>query len=74
MAANPAIRPEGGSSLLELLHYAGWRLQVRHGDTVSIRAARDGVEVDAAGASFPAAAGIAFARAMRSGHRRAKEG
>jgi hypothetical protein len=74
MATSPAIRPEGRSFLLELLHYAGWRLQVRHGETVRIHAVRDGVEVDVAGASLPEAAGIAFARAMRSGRRRAREG
>ena len=74
MAANPVIATEGGSFLLELLHYAGWRLQVRDGETVRIHAARDGVEVDAAGASLPEAAGVAFARAMRSGRRRAKAG
>jgi hypothetical protein len=74
MAANPAIRPEGGSFLLQLLHYAGWRLQVRDGETVTVHAARDGVEVDVTGASLAEAAGIAFARAMRSGRRLAKEG
>jgi hypothetical protein len=55
-----------GSLLLELLHYAGWRLQIRKARTVSIRAVRDGVEVHANGSTLPEAAAQTFARAMRS--------
>jgi hypothetical protein len=67
MAANPI--PHGGSLLLELLYFAGWRLQVRNGKTTTVRARRDGVEVEVTGANLEEAAGIAFARAMRSGDR-----
>jgi hypothetical protein len=75
MAAAPAMRSENGDSfLLQLLHYAGWRLRVRNGETVTIRAVRDDVVVDVTGASLPEAAGVAFARAMRSGSGRAKKG
>ena len=63
-----------GSFLLELLHLAGWRLQIRRAPTVSIRAVRDGVEVHASGRSLPEATGVIFARAMRSGWRRARLG
>ena len=73
MAANATIGSEGGSLLLELLHYTGWRLRVSGGETVRIHAVRDGTEVDVIGATLPEAAGLAFARAMRSGRRRAKE-
>ena len=59
-------RPTGGSFLLELLHYAGWRLHVAEGRPVRVRATRDGVELDVVGSSFPEAAGTIFARAMRS--------
>ena len=55
-----------GSFLLELLHYAGWRLTVREADVVRIRAVRDGVDIAASGRSLPEAAGTIFARAMRS--------
>lgn len=56
-----------GSLLLELLHYAGWRLQIRKQGSVSIHAVRDGVEVRANGRSLSEATGAIFARAMRSG-------
>lgn len=55
------------SFLLELLRFAGWRLQVREGKTTTIRAARSGVLVEASGSTLPEAAGRLFARAMRSG-------
>lgn len=55
------------SFLLELLRFAGWRLQVREGETTTIRAARSGVLVEASGSTLPEAAGRLFARAMRSG-------
>lgn len=59
------------SFLLELLTFAGWRLQVREGRPTTIRAARSGVRLEVTGATLPQAAGILFARAMRSGRRRA---
>ena len=58
---------ERESFLLELLHFAGWQLQIRRSAPARIRATRDGVEVDVSGSSLSEAAGIAFARAMRSG-------
>jgi hypothetical protein len=54
------------SFLLELLHFAGWRLQVREGSTTTIRAARSGVLLEASGSTLPEAVGRLFARAMRS--------
>jgi hypothetical protein len=61
----------GGSSLLQLLHFAGWRVEVEDGPEATIRAVRDGVRVEARAPTFPEASGIVFARAMRS---RAKTG
>lgn len=58
-----------GSLLLELLQYAGWRLQIRNTGTVSISAVRDGIEVRANGRSLSEATAKTFARAMRSGRR-----
>jgi hypothetical protein len=55
-----------GSLLLELLHYAGWRFQIRKTGKVSIHAVRDGVEVHANGSTLSEAAAKTFARAMRS--------
>jgi hypothetical protein len=69
MAANPIPHADGGSFLLELLYFAGWQLKVRNGETTTIRARRADVEVEVTGASPEEAAGIAFARAMRSGDR-----
>ena len=66
MTARPESIARGGSFLLELLYYAGWRLQVRDGSPVRIRATRDGVEVAVAASTLSAAAGTVFARAMRS--------
>ena len=57
---------EADSFLLELLRFAGWRLQVRRGDSTTIRATRDDVAVEATERTFPGAAGVVFARAMRS--------
>jgi hypothetical protein len=67
-AASPhsAADPVEGSELLTLLQYAGWRLRVQQGDRVVVHATRDGVVVSARAATLPAAAGVAFARAMRS--------
>lgn len=72
MAAEP-VRLAGGAFLLELLHYAGWQLQIRQ-DIVLIHAARDGVEISVAGASLPEAIQAAFTRAMRSGTRGSEPG
>ena len=55
------------SLLLQLLRYAGWRLEIRNGDAFSIQAARNGVEVRGSGTTFAEAMGKVFARAMRSG-------
>jgi hypothetical protein len=63
-----------GSFLLELLVYAGWQLDVRKGERARVRARRADVELDVTGASLEEAAGIAFARAMRSGGRRPRGG
>jgi hypothetical protein len=62
-----ALLPLGRTSfLLELLHFAGWRLEVRRGETARIRATRADVELDVRGASLDEAAEAVFARAMRS--------
>jgi uncharacterized protein (UPF0261 family) len=66
MAVNLVYRSEGASFLLELLRYAGRRLQIRDGEVVRIHAIRGGVEIDATGSTFSHAADTAFARAMRS--------
>lgn len=63
----------GGSFLLELLHFAGWRLQIRNGETPTIRARRADVELEVSGGSLAEAAGIVFARAMRSSKRKRKD-
>ena len=54
------------SFLLQLLHFAGWQLRIDHGVPTRIRAARDGVHLEVTGSSLAQAAGIMFARAMRS--------
>jgi hypothetical protein len=69
MATNLVEETRGGSFLLELLYFAGWRLQVRDGEAPSIRATRADVELDVSGASLADAAGRLFAQAMRSSHR-----
>ena len=66
MTARPESIARGGSFLLELLYYAGWRLQVRDGSPVRIHATRDGFELDVTASTVSAAAGTVFARAMRS--------
>ena len=66
--ATKLIQASGDRSfLLELLHFAGWRLQVREGRTTTIRALRSGILLEASGSTLPEAAGRIFARAMRSG-------
>ena len=71
MATKLVANARGGSFLLELLHLAGWQLQVRDSDRVRIHATRGEVELEVTGASFAEATGTVFARAMRSnrGHR-----
>ena len=66
MATNVVGNARGGSFLLELLHLAGWQLQVRDSDRVRIHATRGEVELEVTGPSFAEAAGTVFARAMRS--------
>jgi hypothetical protein len=66
MATKLVANARGGSFLLELLHLAGWQLQVRDSDKARIRASRGEVELEVTGASFAEAAGTVFARAMRS--------
>jgi hypothetical protein len=38
VATNPIITGERASFLLELLYFAGWRLQIRRGNPTMIRA------------------------------------
>ena len=66
MATNLAVNARGGSFLLELLHLAGWQLEVRDSDKARIRARRGEVELEVTGASLAEAAGTVFAQAMRS--------
>ena len=66
MATSSVTDRERESFLLELLHFAGWRLEIRKGSATRIRAARSGVELDVTGPSLAHAAGTLFARAMRS--------
>ena len=70
MATNLSDKAHEGSFLLELLHFAGWKLQVRDGKTPRIRANRGDVALDVTADSLPDAAGTVFARAMRSGRSR----
>jgi hypothetical protein len=66
VVTNPITGSGRGSFLLELLYFAGWQLQVRHGQPTRIRATRGDVELDVTGPDLPDAAGTVFARAMRS--------
>jgi hypothetical protein len=66
VAPNAILRDEQESLLLELLHFAGWELRVRRGRPARIRATRNTVQIDVTGSSVAEAAGIVFARAMRS--------
>ena len=66
MATSSVSDSERESVLLELLHFAGWRLEIRRGSSTRIRAARSGVLLDVTGPSLSHAAGTLFARAMRS--------
>jgi hypothetical protein len=68
--APPPTPPPSGARLLELLHYAGWQIEGAHGPPARIRAARDGVEVEAVGASLAEAVTAVFGRAMRARRRR----
>ena len=56
----------GESFLLDLLHLAGWQLQVRRAPVPRILASREHVELDVSGSSLAHAAGVVFARAMWS--------
>ncbi|HEU0248037.1 MAG TPA: hypothetical protein VLA69_06825 [Gaiellaceae bacterium] len=66
MATNRSIDGGHESFLLELLYLAGWHLRVRRGNATTIRAMRDEVSLEVTETSFPRAAGVMFARAMRS--------
>jgi hypothetical protein len=68
MATNSASGAHGGSFLLELLYFAGWRLELRDGAR-TIRAIRGEVELEVSGATRAEGAGVVFARAMRSSRR-----
>jgi hypothetical protein len=70
MATDLSDETHGGSFLLELLHFAGWQLQVHDGETARIHASRNDVALDITADSLREAAGTVFARAMRSGRRR----
>ena len=65
-ATDSSTYGERGSFLLELLRFAGWRLQIRRGNPTTIRATRGGVSLEVAETSLPRAAGVVFARAMRA--------
>ena len=67
MATNLSDKAHEGSFLLELLHFAGWKLQVHHSETPRVRANRGDVALDVTADSLADAAGTVFARAMRSG-------
>jgi len=66
VASNPITVGERGSFLLELLHFAGWRIAIRSGIPTTIRATRDDVALEVIETTLPRAAGVVFARAMRS--------
>jgi hypothetical protein len=72
MATTLLSEDRGGAFLVELLHFAGWRLQIHDGDPPQIRATRADVTLEASGRTLAEAAGILFARAMRSGNRERK--
>ena len=67
MATNLVDPARSGSFLLELMYFAGWKLAVRDGGAPRVRARRGDVELDVSGSTLAEAAGVAFARAMRSG-------
>src|SRR5712691_11016356 len=48
MATRLVEASRSGSFLLELLYFAGWRLDVRDGDAPRVRATRDEIELEAA--------------------------
>lgn len=66
MAGQFVVDGDRASFLLELLHFAGWRLQVRRGNPTTIRASREDVALEVTESTLPRAAGVVFARAMRS--------
>lgn len=66
MATNSFTDGEQESFLLQLLSFAGWQLRVRRGKPTTIRATREDVSLEVTEPSFPRAAGVVFAQAMRS--------
>lgn len=66
MATDPISVGERESFLLELLYFAGWQLQIRRGNPTTIRATRDDTALEVTETSLARAAGVMFARAMRS--------
>jgi hypothetical protein len=62
----------GGSFLLQLLHFAGRRLDVRDSETATIRARRADVELEVRDSSLTEAVGIIFGRAMHSSKRKGR--
>jgi len=67
VATNPLTAGKRESFLLELLTFSGWRLQLlQRGNPTTIRATRGSVVLVVTETTFPRAAGVVFARAMRS--------
>jgi hypothetical protein len=73
VASKPVVYTQRGTYLLELLHFAGWQLRIRRGKSTTIFATRDAVTLEVTETSLPRAAGVMFARAMRSGQARLPE-
>lgn len=73
MAANLVSEACGGSFLPELLHFAGWQVQVREGPRPTIHAARADIELKVSGTSLADAAGTTFAHAMPASRRRNRD-
>jgi hypothetical protein len=70
MATNLSEKGHQSSFLLELLHFAGWKLQVHDREAPRVRANRGDVALDVTADNLADAAGTVFARAMRSGRSR----
>ena len=60
-----------GAFLLELLHFAGWQLDLRQQQPPRIGARRGVINLEAGGTSLAEALGRLFTEAMRSGSVRA---
>ncbi len=56
-----------GAFLLELLHFAGWQLELRERQPPTMAARRGVAEVEAGGTSLAEAVDRLFTEAMRSG-------